>query len=112
MHINATLILGRWIDEMVGEAQHPRNLVPGLRVEVCIAATSVDSTMSDPDIGETGGIIGSDRYITKYIGHVVVDTAVPAQRGERVNISKSPYYVADAIGTCEWECSERGRQRS
>ena len=25
---------------------------------------------------------------------------------------ESPHHVADAIGTCEWECSERGRQRS
>src|SRR5262245_13065264 len=42
VHVDAALILGRGIDEIVSESEHSRNLVPSLRIEVGVTATGVD----------------------------------------------------------------------
>ena len=50
MHVDAVLILGRLVGEIVGEAEHARELMPGLRVELGVAAAGIDRAMPDADI--------------------------------------------------------------
>src|SRR5262245_15636802 len=50
MHVDAVLILRRLIGEIVGEAEHAGEFVPGLRIEIGVAAAGVDSAVPDADI--------------------------------------------------------------
>jgi class 3 adenylate cyclase len=50
MHVDAVLILGRLVGEIVGEAEHSREFVPGLRIEISVAAASVDRPVPDANI--------------------------------------------------------------
>ena len=50
VHIDAILILRRLVGEVVGEAEHARELVPGLRIEIGITAAGVDRAMADADV--------------------------------------------------------------
>ena len=50
MHVDAVLILGRLIGEIVGEAEHAGEFVPGLGIEVGVAAAGVDRAVPDADI--------------------------------------------------------------
>ena len=67
VHINAALILSRWIDEVVGKSEHSRNLVPSLRIKVVVATAYIDRAVPYPDICETGRVVGSDRHIPKHV---------------------------------------------
>src|SRR6516162_238127 len=104
------LILRRLIGEIVGEAEHPRELVPGLRIEIGVAAAGVDRAMPDTDIRKTRGVVGPDRYVAGDVGHVVVNAVVPPQRCYRQDISEAGHRVADAVEAREWECAQRRRQ--
>ena len=89
MHVDAVLILGRLVGEIVGEAEHAGELVSGLRIEIGIAAASVDRAVPDADVGETRRVVGSDRYVAGDVGHVIVNAVVPAQRCYWQDISKA-----------------------
>jgi len=54
MHVDAVLILGGLVGEIVGEAQHARELVPSLRIEIGVADAGVDRAVPDADIRQTG----------------------------------------------------------
>jgi hypothetical protein len=68
--------------------------------------------MADADIGQTARIVGTDRDISHHIRHEVVDAAVPAQRGERIQIGEAPAVVVDAPRSRDGEIAHRRRQRS
>src|SRR5262249_17778744 len=63
MHVDAVLVLGRLVLEIVGEAEHAREFVPGLRIEIGIAAPGVDRAVPDAEIREAGRVVGPDRYV-------------------------------------------------
>src|SRR5262252_5659515 len=97
MHVDAVLILGRLIGEIVGEAEHARELVPRLRIEISVARAGIDRAVPNADIRETGGVVGSDRHAAGDVGHVVVNARVPAQRRYRQDISEPGHRVADGV---------------
>jgi hypothetical protein len=66
MHVDAVLILGRLILEIVGEAEHSREFLPGLRIEIGVAAAGVDRAVPDADIRQMRGVVGSDRHIAEH----------------------------------------------
>src|SRR5262249_49398189 len=119
MHVDAVLVLGRLVLEIVGEAEHAREFVPGLRIEIGIAAPGVDRAVPDAEIREAGRVVGPDRYVAGDVSHVVVDARVPAQRRYWDHVSETPHRVADAVGARErdrsqWSCqgaSQRPRER-
>src|SRR5262249_48177399 len=57
MHADAVLVVGIRIPEIVGEAEHRRELVPGLRIEVGVTAAAVDRPVPDAEIGEPAGVV-------------------------------------------------------
>ena len=58
MHVDAVLILGRLVLEIVGEAEHARELAPGLRIEVGVAAAAVDRAVPDAEVRKAGRVVG------------------------------------------------------
>src|SRR5262249_20518309 len=50
VHVDAVLILRRLVGEIVGEAEHAGEFVPGLRVEIGVAAAGIDRPMPDADV--------------------------------------------------------------
>jgi hypothetical protein len=79
MHVDAILILRRRIDEIGGEAEHAGQLVPGLRIEIGVAGAGVERAVADAQIRQPGGVIGTDRYISRGVDHVVVGAFVPTR---------------------------------
>src|SRR6266404_1421460 len=53
-----------------------RTRLPGLRIEIGVAAAGIDGAVPDADIRETGGVIGSDRYVSGDVRHPVVNAVV------------------------------------
>jgi len=112
MHVDAVLILRWLIGEIVGEAEHARELVPDLRIEIGVAAAGVDRPVADADIDEARWAVGPDRYVAGDVGHVVVHARIPAQRRYRDDISKAVHRVADSVEARERQRAERRRQRA
>ncbi len=75
-----------------------RTRLPGLRIEIGVAAAGIDGAVPDADIRETGGVIGSDRYVSGDVRHPVVNAVVPAQRRLRDQIPEAPHRIAETIG--------------
>src|SRR5262245_21230288 len=111
MHVDAVLILGRPV-LVVGEAEHAREFVPGLRIEIGVAAAGVNRTMPNADVRQARRVIGPDRYVAGDIGHVIVNAVVPAQRRYWQDISEAAHRVADAVEAREWERAQRRGQRA
>jgi hypothetical protein len=55
MHVDAVLILRRLIGEIVGEAEHAREFVAGLRIEIGVARAGRPSLTPLPDLGRSAG---------------------------------------------------------
>src|SRR5258708_2635677 len=112
VHVDAVLVLGRLIGEIVGEAEHAGEFMPGLRIEISVAAAAIDCPMSDADIREARRIVGSARDAPGDVGHIVVTARIPAKRRYRKDIPKARHRVADAVEAREWECAEGRPQRA
>src|SRR5262249_39623546 len=102
MHVDAVLVLRRLVGEIVCEAEHAGELVPGLRIEIGVAAAGVDRPVTDADVRQARRIVGPDRDVAGDIGHVIVNAVVPAQRCDRQEISKAGHRVADAVEREDW----------
>jgi hypothetical protein len=98
MGVDAVLIVGVGIFEIIGDAEHCRELASGLRVEIGVAGAAVDRRMPDSDIGEPVRIVGSDRDIARQIGHVVVDAVIPLQGRLREDVSEGGQRFAALAG--------------
>src|SRR5262249_26154517 len=96
--------------EIVGEPEHAGEFMPGLRIEIGVAAASVDRAVTDADVGETRRVIGPHRYVAGDIGHVIVNAVVPAQRRYRQDICETGHRGADGVEAREWECAQWRRQ--
>ena len=90
MHVDAVLILRLSIFEIVGEAEHAREFVAGLRIKIGVTAAGVDRAVSDADIRQTRGLVSANRDVAGDIGRVVVDAGVPAQLENSVSDPQSP----------------------
>jgi hypothetical protein len=64
MHVDAVLVLGRLIFEIVGEAEHRREFLTGHRIEVGVAAAGVDRSVPDAEVGKARRVVCPDRYIS------------------------------------------------
>jgi|SRR3954451_15465533 hypothetical protein len=64
MHIDAVLIVRGLIFEIVGEAEHGRELMPGLWVEVGVTAAAIDRTVADANVRQTRRVVGPDRDVS------------------------------------------------
>jgi hypothetical protein len=51
MHVDAVLILGVLVLEIVGEAECRRKFASGLLVEIRVGAAGIDRIVADADIG-------------------------------------------------------------
>jgi hypothetical protein len=58
------------------------------RVKLSVAATGVDGTVTDPNVGEAVGIIRPDGNIAGRIGHLIVDAVVPLQCDHGVEVAE------------------------
>ena len=96
--------------EIVGEAEHAREFVAGLRIEIGVAAAGVDRAVSDAYIRQARGLVSANRDVAGDVGHVVVDAGVPFQLEHRRQIPKAPCRVADGVGPREGNgVAERAR---
>jgi hypothetical protein len=80
MEIDAALVLGIGVLEIVGEAADAREFHARRGVQVGVAAAEIDRTVTDADIGEPICIVITDGNVACGVNHVIVDTVVPLQR--------------------------------
>ena len=111
MHVDAVLVLRRLVEEVVGEAEHGGEFVPGLRIEVGVAAAGIDCAVADTQVRQPSGIVGSHRDIAGDVGHEVVNACVPAQRELRDGVAKAGDGILATAGQAESEGADRGIQR-
>ena len=97
VQVDAALILRRSIFEIVGDAEHPRKFVAGLRIEIGVTAAGVDRAVSDANIRQVRGLVGANRDVAGDVGHEVVDAGVPFQLEHRRQIPKAPCRIADVV---------------
>src|SRR3984957_21354013 len=64
VEIDAALVLGIGVFEIVGQAGDAREFIPGGWIEVCVAVAGVDRAMAEADIGELRRIIFAGGNIT------------------------------------------------
>jgi hypothetical protein len=57
MHVDTILILRRLVGEIVSEAEHAREFVPGLRIEIGVARAGIDRAMPDADVRHARRVI-------------------------------------------------------
>lgn len=87
MEVDAVLILRILILEIVGEAGDSRKFTTGLRIEVGIAATAVDGSVTDAEIGEADRALRPNGNIARHIGHEIVDASVPLESRLRIEVA-------------------------
>ena len=63
MEIDAVLIIGVGVCEVVGEAEHGGELPAALRVEVRVPTAAVHGPVTRPDVGEAARLIENERSI-------------------------------------------------
>src|SRR5262245_16999354 len=112
VHVDAVLIVGVRIFEVVSEAERGRELVPGLLIEIAVGTADVDRPVTDTKIGQTVWIVGPDRNVAGDVDHVIVDALVPPQRDHRNQVGETPRRVGAAATDREAGASERARQCS
>src|SRR5207245_1796324 len=76
MDIDAALIFGGGIDEVVSQSSHRRKFISRLFVEIGVAGPAVQRAVPDADIREAGHVVDADRNIAGQVGHDVVDTGM------------------------------------
>ena len=97
MDIDAVLILGGGIDEVVGQSGHRRKFIPGLLIEIGVAGSAIQRAVADADIREAGSIVGAGWNIAGQVGHDVMDAGIPAQRELRGQVPEACHRVADRV---------------
>src|SRR4051812_26686293 len=73
--------------EIVGKAGDAREFVPGRRVEISIATSSVDRAVSEPYIGNAQRIIITNGDIAGGVSHVIVGAMAPQQLRKRCEVA-------------------------
>src|SRR5271168_5282074 len=91
MPVDAVLITGAGVGEIVGKAGHRGEFVSSPGIEVGVARSAVGGAVADADICKIARTIVADGDVARSIDHPVIDTAVPAN--DRLGIQ-----IADARG--------------
>src|ERR1700752_5273598 len=102
MKIHSVLVISRRIDEIVGKAGRRRKLISSLRIEIGVSPAGINGPMSNTEIGQASGVIGTHGNVTREVGHPVVHPRVPAHGKWWKQISKCISGVADVEGPREW----------
>src|SRR6516165_6025847 len=87
MEINTALVLRERILEVVGKTGDTGKFLPRYRIEIGIASTTIDSAVTNSDVGEPRRIVGSNRNTTRDICHPVMDAVTPLQCHKRTEAS-------------------------
>src|SRR6187402_1549651 len=69
MEIDAVLILRVLVLEVVGNASDRGKFLTGRRIEKGVSAAAIDCGMTDTEIGEATGIVGTHRDVAGHIRH-------------------------------------------
>src|SRR5262249_57482728 len=77
VEIDAALIAGVGIDEVVGHSPHRRKFIPALLVEIGVADAAVQRVVPDADVREAGRIVGAEPKVAGHEGHHGVNTGSP-----------------------------------
>jgi len=93
------LVVRARIDEVVSKSGHCRKLVTERRIKIRVAAAAIGRAMADANIGQVGGPIVADGNIARSIHHPIMDTAVPANDGLRIQITEPGRRLADSAFT-------------
>src|SRR5689334_16801702 len=111
MHVDAVLILGVHVFEIVGEAERCRKFMPGLRIEVCIAAAAVDRVVADAEVGEPRWIVSARRQVSRQVRHEIVHARIPSHIELRDQISKTRHGIGALTRYREADGTKRAGQR-
>src|SRR5262245_49394155 len=79
VHVDAVLILGVRILEIVGETKRDGEFVPRLLVEVGVGTADVHGVMPDAEVCNPLRVVVADRIVVQNVNHVVVDALIPSQ---------------------------------
>src|SRR5262245_3772380 len=79
VHVDAVLILGVRVLEIVGEAKRDGEFVSGLLVEVGVGTADVHGVMPDAEVCNPLRVVVADRIVVQNVNHVVVDALIPSQ---------------------------------
>src|ERR1700750_585946 len=110
MHVHAVLIVGMFVLEIVGDAEHRGKLPAGLRIEIGVAAAYVDCRMTQAEIGKTLRVVSADGNIAGDISHEIVDAEIPAQRELWSDVTDARHSVGGTAAYIEPERTERACQ--
>src|SRR5262249_62129028 len=103
LNVDAILIVGARIFQIVSEAEGGRHLVPGLLIEIAVGTADIDRPVTDTKIGQTVWIVGPNRNVTGDVDHPIVDALVPTQRDHRNQVAETPQRVGTAAGNRQAE---------
>jgi hypothetical protein len=98
MHVDAVLVVGARILEIVGEAEDARQFIAGVRFEVGVATADIDRPVPDAEIGQPRVIIRPGRHVGRGICHEIVHAGIPTQTALRPKIAEAIAGVEDALG--------------
>ncbi len=96
--IDAVLVVGVRIDEVVRGAHDDREFVPRLGVEIGVAHAAIHCDKAEAEIGESAGIIGAARDVACDIDHGVVDALIPFQCPLVEDVRESRALIAGGAG--------------
>ena len=61
MPVDAVLVAGAGVDQVIGKAAHRREFVAGLRIKIRVASAEIERAVADAEIGEVAGIVLAHR---------------------------------------------------
>src|SRR4051794_26421823 len=96
MTVDAILIVCAGVHKIIGSADHCRELVAGLRVEIGVTSAGIYSAVADAEIGQILRRVKAGRNVASDVGHVTIDALVPAQGRYRIKVAEPGGRLAPA----------------
>src|SRR5882724_8650985 len=112
MEIDATLVVGGRVHEIIGEPCNCRKLMSFGWIEIGVPTAGINGTVPKPEVGQACRVIITNRNISGNVGHEIIDPVVPLQRRLRVQVAETRYGIADIVGSEQAERGQRGRKSS
>src|SRR5450631_241473 len=110
MKINATLILGGWVHEIIGKPRNCRKLMSRCWIEIGISAAGIDGAVPQTEIGQAHRVIIAHRDVSGDVGHEIIDPHIPLQRRLGIEVAEAGHGIADTVGSYQTERRQRGRE--
>src|SRR5262245_44759271 len=98
MAVDAILIVGMLILEIIGEPANSRKFESLFGVEVGVSETAIDCRMAKPYIDQSILVVSPDGEAAHCIGHVIVDAVIPSDRRLAEEIGNTPDGVIQRSG--------------